>query len=116
VSHWRRRQRERLTADIPDWSSVPDSANASVDRIVVRDAVAKLPLRMRQVVALSFLEGMSDADVALALGITSVTVRTTRARAMRHLALLLADLRPNRRPQSPRCGRPGWAASIVRRP
>ena len=99
VSHWRRRQRERLTADIPDWSSVPDSAEASVDRIVVRDAVAKLPLRMRQVVALSFLEGMSDADVAQALGITSVTVRTTRARAMRHLALLLADLRPNRRPQ-----------------
>jgi DNA-binding NarL/FixJ family response regulator len=54
---------------------------------------------MRQVVALSFLEGMSDADVAQALGITSVTVRTTRARAMRHLALLLADLRPSRRPQ-----------------
>ena len=99
VSHWRRRQRERLTANIPDWSAVPDSANASVDRIVVRDAVAKLPLRMRQVVALSFLEGMSDADVAQTLGITPVTVRTTRARAMRHLALLLADLRPSRRPQ-----------------
>jgi RNA polymerase sigma factor (sigma-70 family) len=99
VSHWRRRQRERLTADIPDWSAVPDSADASTDRIVVRTAVAKLPLRMRQVIALSFLEGMSDADVAQALGISSVTVRTTRARALRHLAPLLADLRPHRRSQ-----------------
>jgi sigma-70-like protein len=85
-----------------------------VDRIVVRDAVAKLPLRMRQVVALSFLEGMSDADVAQALGITSVTVRTTRARAMRHLALLLADLRPNRRPQlTPALADPAGPASIA---
>ena len=93
VSHWRRRQRERLTADIPDWSAVPDTAGASLDRIVVREAVRRLPLRMRQVVALSFLEGMSDLDVARTLGITPVTVRTTRARALRHLAVLLADLR-----------------------
>ncbi len=97
VSHWRRRQRERLTADIPDWTALPDPANATVDRLVVRAAVGKLPLRMRQVVALSFLEGMSDADVALALAITPVTVRTTRARALRHLASLLADHRPSSR-------------------
>ena len=114
VSHWRRRHRERLTADIPDWSGVPDSADESTDRIVVRAAVDKLPLRMRQVIALSFLEGMSDADVAQALGISSVTVRTTRARALRHLAPLLADLRPPRRAQpSPANAQPRLPVAVA---
>lgn len=90
VSHWRRRRRERLTDEVPE-SACHDSADASVTRLVVRNAVARLPLRMRQVIALGFLEGMSDADVAQALGVTPITVRTTRARALRHLRGLLAE-------------------------
>jgi hypothetical protein len=35
---------------------------------------------------------MSDADVATTLGITEITVRTTRKRALSHLRLTLADL------------------------
>jgi len=91
VSHWRRASRERPTAELPERAGA-DHAGAVTDRIVVRNAVAALPDRMRQVVTLSFLEGMSDASVADALGITEITVRTTRKRALAHLRLLLADL------------------------
>jgi RNA polymerase sigma factor (sigma-70 family) len=91
VSHWRRASRERLTAELPERAGT-DHADQVTDRIVVRDAVALLPERMRQVITLSFLEGMSDADVAAALDITEITVRTTRKRALGHLRLALADL------------------------
>lgn len=84
VSHWRRRRRERLTDEVPE-RSYDDAASTAVDRVVLNAAVATLPMRMRQVIALGFLEGMGDADVARALGITPITVRTTRARALRHL-------------------------------
>lgn len=88
VSHWRRHKRERLVDELPD-SGQADGTEAVANRIVVRTAIASLPLRMRQVIVLGFLEGMSDADIASALGITSITVRTTRARALRHLRDLL---------------------------
>lgn len=91
VSHWRRASRERPTAELPERAGA-DHADRVTDRIVVRDAVAALPERMRQVITLSFLEGMGDADVAAALGITEITVRTTRKRALGHLRLALADL------------------------
>ena len=91
VSHWRRASRERPTAELPERAGA-DHADRVTDRIVVRDAVAALPERMRQVITLSFLEGMSDADVATTLGITEITVRTTRKRALTHLRLTLADL------------------------
>ena len=91
VSHWRRANRERPTAELPEQAGA-DHADRVTDRIVVRDAVATLPERMRQVITLSFLEGMSDADVAAALGIAEITVRTTRKRALGHLRLTLADL------------------------
>jgi RNA polymerase sigma factor (sigma-70 family) len=91
VSHWRRANRERPTAELPERAGA-DHADRVTDRIVVRDAVAALPERMRQVITLSFLEGMGDADVATALGIAEITVRTTRKRALGHLRLTLADL------------------------
>jgi RNA polymerase sigma factor (sigma-70 family) len=91
VSHWRRANRERPTAELPEQAGA-DHADRVTDRIVVRDAVATLPERMRQVITLSFLEGMSDADVAARLGIAEITVRTTRKRALAHLRLALADL------------------------
>ncbi len=89
VSHWRRRRRERLTDEVPE-RSYEDAAATAVDRVVLNAAVATLPMRMRQVIALGFLEGMGDADVARALGITPITVRTTRTRALRHLRTHMA--------------------------
>jgi RNA polymerase sigma factor (sigma-70 family) len=95
VSHWRRSSRERLTEQLPERIGA-DHSDAVLDRLVIRDAIAQLPERMRQVVTLSFLEGMSDADVAAVLEITEITVRTTRKRALAHLRLALADFRPVR--------------------
>ncbi|MCI0688076.1 MAG: sigma-70 family RNA polymerase sigma factor [Sporichthyaceae bacterium] len=95
VSHWRRSNRERPTEQLPERIGA-DHSDAVLDRLVIRNAVAALPERMRQVVTLSFLEGRSDADVAVALNITEITVRTTRKRALAHLRLALADLRPVR--------------------
>lgn len=91
VSHWRRSSRERLRDELPE-RVAGDHADDVVNRVVVRNAVATLPERMRQVVTLSFLEGMSDAAVAVSLGIAEITVRTTRKRALAHLRLQLADI------------------------
>lgn len=96
VSHWRRGHRERPTAELPERVGV-DHSEGVVSRVVVHDAVATLPERMKQVVTLSYLKGMGDGDIALALGITPITVRTTRKRALAHLRLLLADLGADRR-------------------
>lgn len=95
VSHWRRASRERPTAELPERATA-DHADHVTNRIVVRGAVAALPERMRQVVTLSFLEGMSDQDVAAALGIAEITVRTTRKRALTHLRRALADFGADR--------------------
>ncbi|HKA67649.1 MAG TPA: sigma-70 family RNA polymerase sigma factor [Actinomycetes bacterium] len=112
VSHWRRASRERPTAELPERAGA-DHADRVTDRIVVRDAVAELPERMRQVVTLSFLEGMSDAAVAAALGITEITVRTTRKRALGHLRLALADLGAERATAAVPVAAPVQAPALV---
>jgi RNA polymerase sigma factor (sigma-70 family) len=54
-------------------------------------AVARLPGRAREVLALRYLLDMSDADIARALGISKATVSSTASRALTTLARELKE-------------------------
>jgi RNA polymerase sigma-70 factor (ECF subfamily) len=54
-------------------------------------ALGRLPERRRQVIELSFLEGLSDEEVGRCLGGSAGAVRVLRFRALQELRRLLAD-------------------------
>jgi RNA polymerase sigma-70 factor (sigma-E family) len=85
---WRRRWRGEVPHDdLPD--APGDDKWGDVDaRGALRDALARLPRRMRAVVVLRFHEDMTEAAVAEALGVSVGTVKSQTAKA---LAKLRAD-------------------------
>ena len=89
----RRRQRRaglerRLLLRMAAAPPVTPSSTAAV--VEVWEAVAGLPLRMRTAVALRYLGGLSEAEVADAMSVTPGTVASTLHDARRRLAGLLA--------------------------
>ncbi|MEN3356061.1 MAG: hypothetical protein V7637_43 [Mycobacteriales bacterium] len=95
ASRWRRSGRDVLVATVPD-QPVSGAVDACLDRIVLHRALAGLTERQRRVITLSLLDDRADTEIAAALGVTDVTVRTTRLRALARLRLLLADSLPGR--------------------
>jgi RNA polymerase sigma-70 factor (sigma-E family) len=85
VSWWQRRWRGELPHDaVPDVPARDDWDDVDA-RDALRDALARLPRRMRAVVVLRFHEDMTEADVAKTLGITVGTVKSTTAKALAKL-------------------------------
>jgi RNA polymerase sigma-70 factor (sigma-E family) len=70
-----------------------------VERDRVWSAVAGLPPRQRAVVGLRFYEGMSEAEIAEALGIRPGTVKSQAAAAMAHLRRTLGEDPEGSRPR-----------------
>lgn len=60
-------------------------------RVVVRQAIGRLPRRQREAISLRYLGDMSEADVSRALGISANTVKRHLARARSTLRARLAD-------------------------
>ncbi len=90
VSTWRRSSREVLVDLQPD--HVTDGlADDCLDRLALRRAMAVLTERQRRVIVLTVLDDRADLEVARMLGITAVTVRTTRRRALARLRQELTD-------------------------
>ena len=85
VSAWRRRRRERLTAEVPD-VAVPDPrldrVDAAADTARVRAALAQLPPKQRAVLVLRYYERLSDAEIAETMGVARPTVRSQAARGL----------------------------------
>jgi RNA polymerase sigma factor (sigma-70 family) len=99
VSRWRRTAREVMVAELPDRPR-PAPDEAVLDRLALGEAVGTLTARQRRVIALTVLDDRPDAEVAGLLGISEVTVRTTRSRALGRLrekltAMDAADQRPS---------------------
>jgi RNA polymerase sigma-70 factor (sigma-E family) len=97
---WRRRS----------WRLVPSGRGSEVDRrqapdhaigLAERDALvaelAKLPARQRAVLALRYYEGLSDTEIADALGCTPGTVRGYASRALAALRVEMTE-QPGRAP------------------
>jgi RNA polymerase sigma-70 factor (sigma-E family) len=80
-------------------ASQPDDALASAesevilseDRREVLAALARLPVRRREVLVLRFYLGLSEAEIAAVLGISPGTVKSTAARALASLARDLGE-------------------------
>jgi RNA polymerase sigma factor (sigma-70 family) len=90
VSAWRRSAHDVLVETMPD-QHIDNLADACVDRLSVRRALTVLTERQRRVITLTVLDDRADHEVALMLGVTTVTVRTTRRRALARLRQELVD-------------------------
>jgi RNA polymerase sigma factor (sigma-70 family) len=90
VSRWRAlrsRPAERLVAEAPE-GTAPDLREHDDEMWQV---VATLAPRQRAVVVLGYYEDLTDAQVAEALGCTTGTVKSQRAKALRTLRARLGE-------------------------
>ena len=69
--------------------SVPDPAAGYAERDAIFAELAKLPLRQRAVLVLRYYEGLSDQEIAEALGCRPGTVRGYASRALAALRVEL---------------------------
>ena len=84
----RRRQRVApLTADVLDDGAADPAADAdaALRRAVVRDAIAGLEPRDREMVALKFWGGLTNAEIARVVGVSESNAGTLLHRAMTKL-------------------------------
>lgn len=94
---WRRRRREVLVANISDDAAPPTrpgatgTADNQADRDSLVRALARLTPRQRRVVVLRHLVGLSEAEVADDLGVSTGTVKSTASRALAVLRDQLVD-------------------------
>ncbi len=97
IDTWRQRRREVLLApaDIPE-SSRPELTEAErrEDAELLVRALRGLPLKRRRIVVLRYLEGMPEKEVAELLGLPLGTVKSSAARGLAELRVLLGDGRP----------------------
>ena len=82
---WRRKPwREQSTDELPE-RPVGDVAGSYDERDAVLAALATLTARQRAVVVLRYYEGLSEAEIAAALGCSTGTVKSAASRAMAKL-------------------------------
>lgn len=82
--HRQRVRREKLTADYTLLQAAGDAASSD-EAVAVREALAGLPLEMREAVTLVYYEGMNHADAARVLGCAETTVSWRIFRAKQKL-------------------------------
>lgn len=88
---WRRRRREVLLATVPD-AGVTGGEERHADRDRLVRALATLTRRQRRIVVLRHLEGLSEREVADALGVSVGTVKSTASRGLAQLRTVLGSL------------------------
>lgn len=80
--------------DLPSSDIAPDRVLESREAAArIRDALAELPERTRDVFVLRLMEGLKMADVARAFGISTRAAEKHQARALAHVAMRLEDWR-----------------------
>jgi RNA polymerase sigma-70 factor (ECF subfamily) len=93
--HRRRRRRvleARRLRQLCDWPAIVDGRPE--EEIDVIRAILALPERARTAVFLRYYAGMTEAEVAAAMGIAAGTAGATLSVARKRLAALLADYSP----------------------
>lgn len=90
VTRWRRLHREVLTGELPE-ATGGDHAEARTSWLAAAEVVRELSPRQQQIIIRGFLLDQSDETIATDLGISPVTVRTMRRRALLHLRQRLSD-------------------------
>jgi RNA polymerase sigma-70 factor (sigma-E family) len=90
ISRWRRLRRESLVADLPDIAAA--ARQDPFDNEPLWQALRALPPRQRAVIVLRYYEGLSEAEIAAALGVSTGTVKSQASKAMATLRLRLDAL------------------------
>lgn len=85
---WRRRRPETPMADLPE-RGAGDVTDAAHDRMVLRAALLRLPPRQRAVIALRYLDDLSERETAELLGCSTGTVASQASRALAKLRTLI---------------------------
>ncbi len=89
-------RRRRRARKLP-WTGQPHVPGADVEVLGnlrgagVRDAVAGLPRRQREVITLRYLSDLSITETALTLGISPAAVKTSAGRALATLSTTLGE-------------------------
>ena len=116
---------------MPELAQAPKT-DAVDDRELVRQALARLPARQREVLVLRYYEDLSEAEIAKRLGCAPGTVKSSAAGALRALRDMLPEYAAMRmhaagvsdgrrrhaaKATSPRrCRRPVWWRPVWWRP
>jgi RNA polymerase sigma-70 factor, ECF subfamily len=93
-----RRRQARPTVPLPELDPTPVQPVDRDTPIVVRAALAELPVEQRAALVLVDLHGYSVADAAQLLGVAEGTVKSRCARGRARLAVLLGHLREGTHP------------------
>jgi RNA polymerase sigma-70 factor (ECF subfamily) len=81
-----------LVAEPADTTAAPDDeAERAIRRAAVRNALADLPPRDREIVALKFFAGLDNAELAAVIGVSASNAGTQLHRAMTKLRRALDD-------------------------
>lgn len=87
VNRWRRRRWREVTTD-----AVPERMyHDSTDRIALFEDLRRLSPRQRAVLVLRYLDDLTEADTAVALGISVGTVKSNVRDALAHLRSVQSD-------------------------
>jgi RNA polymerase sigma factor (sigma-70 family) len=74
----------------------PDAQEIATLRVALAAALAALPRRQRQIVALRHIAGLSEVETASTLGLSLGTVKTHTRRGLESLRRRLGDYDPER--------------------
>ncbi|GIE98177.1 SigE family RNA polymerase sigma factor [Paractinoplanes rishiriensis] len=85
---WWRREHAHSHAALPD-RAVPDGTTGVDDRLHLRSALGRLPVKQRAVLVLRFLDGLSVQQTAAALRLPEGTVKAYTARGLDALRQIL---------------------------
>ncbi len=94
-SGWRKWGSRVAIGDVPELANAPET-DAVDDRELLRQALARLPARQREVLLLRYYEDLSEAEIAKRLGCAPGTVKSSAARALRALRDMLPSTRYRR--------------------
>lgn len=90
---WRRGARTPTMVPVRDDDGVPvaDLSTPAIDRIAVQRVLLSLPPRTRAAIVLRYLDDLSEADTAAALGISVGTVKSSVSRGLARLRAALDE-------------------------
>ena len=91
IDGWRRHRREVLMASdtLPDRGTRESSADLHAERDRLTHALLELPTKQRRIVVLRHLEGLTEREVADAVGVSIGTVKSTASRGIARLREVL---------------------------
>ncbi len=91
-----RRRHETYTALHEEWVAPQDAVERWSNKELVRAAMARLPLRQREVLHLKEIEGYTTHEIAELIDTEENQVRTILSRARQHLRAVVEELMSNR--------------------